>query len=288
MQGNHVKPERPDWYQEHINKKKIALTEDLKIELPIRIHPLLMLDKDGAIAEYDRLYNILAEPYKLRYRYAIETEDLKLHSKEVADKFICEIISMYMDLWLDVREYNDIDVRSACADDSKQLTHYVNIVDRAEEIQINFDEDGRMSVVFVKDDNGHRVSLSRGYSSDMQMGVNDNILNDITTGLGTILSVDGVDNITLGKKNKRWCDIKDILKDAVSNRVFYDPDVRSLTSEISLKCKPLYAFIVKNRVLFGIEEKERRYSHKVGEIVKDILSLKIDTRRMVGKIQGKN
>ena len=284
---NHVKPVRPDWYQEHINKKKIALTEDLGIELPIRIHPLLMLDKDGAIAEYDRLYSILAEPYKLRYRYAIETEKLNaLHSKEVADKFICDIISMYMDLWIDVREYNDMDFRSTCAEDSKQLTHYVNIVDRAEEIQINFDEDGRISVVFVKDDNGHRVSLSREYSSDMQMGVNDNILNDITTGLRAILSADGVDRITLGKKNKRWDEIQCILKSAVSKRVFYDPDVRSQTSDISLKCKPLYAFIVKNRVLFGITEK--RYSHKVGEIVKDILSLKIDTRRMVDKIQGKN
>ena len=45
------KSAQPGWmpeYEKHIKDKKPSI--------PIKIHPLLMCDKDTAIAEYDRLY----------------------------------------------------------------------------------------------------------------------------------------------------------------------------------------------------------------------------------------
>lgn len=253
-----------------------------KPSLPIKIHPLLMCDNDSAIAEYDRLYDILKEPYVRVYA--------SNQSKEEADRFIKSIIDEYIDLWTDVREYNDIETRSILADDSKKLTHYANVVKRAERIDIELDEDERICKIYVKDDNNHRVCLSREYDPGpekaMTEGVNDRLFNEIAGGISQYIRTDGLTDISIQKRNKNWVAIIKVVEDAVRKRICFDTDIRSLTGEMALKCKPLYTFIAEHREAFNIDG--RRYANDVGEMVKKILDLKIITSRMVEKIQGRN
>ena len=273
---------QPEWmpeYEKHIKDKKPSL--------PIKIHPLLMCNeedkaKDIAIAEYDRLYEILKEPYVRVYA--------SNQSKEEADRFIKSIIDEYIDLWTDVREYNDIETRSILADDSKKLTHYANVVKRAERIDIELDEDERICKIYVKDDNNHRVCLSREYDPDpekaMTEGVNNRLFKEIADGINQHIRTDGVTDIVIRKKNRKWGVIKMVVEDAVRKRIYFDTDIRSLTGDMTIKCRPLYNFITEHRQEFDIDGK--RYANDVGEMVRKILNLNIDTRRMVEKIQGKN
>lgn len=252
------------------------------VAIPIKIHPLLMCDKDTAIAEYDRLYDILKEPYARVYA--------SNQSKEEADRFIKSIIDEYIDLWTDVREYNDIETRSMLADDSKKLTHYANVVKRAERIDIELDEDERICKIFVKDDNNHRVCLSREYDPDpektMTEGVNDRLFNDIADGINQHIRTDGLTYVPIRENNKNWDAIKRVIEDAVRKRIYFDTRIKSLTGEMALKCKPLYIFIAEHRKAFNLNSK--KYAYDVGDWIKEILSLNIDTIRMVEKIQGKS
>lgn len=274
-------------YETYINSKGMSILMDneevmVAIPIPIKIHPLLMCDKDTAIAEYDRLYDILKEPYTRVYA--------SNQSKEEADRFIKSIIDEYLNLFMDVREYNDIETREMLADDSKKLTHYANVVERAERIDIELDDDERICKIYVKDDNDHRVCLSREYDPDpekvMTEGVNDRLFNEIADGISQHIRTDGLTDITIRKRNKNWDAIIKVVEEAVRKRIYFDTDIRSLTGEMALKCKPLYTFIAEHREAFNIDGK--RYANNVGEIVKKILDLKIETRRMVEKIQGKN
>lgn len=271
------KSAQPKWMQEY--EKHI---KDKKPSLPIKLHPLLMCDKDTAIAEYDRLYDILKEPYARVYA--------SNQSKEEADRFIKSIIDEYIDLWTDVREYNDIETRSMLADDSKKLTHYANVVKRAERIDIELDEDERICKIFVKDDNNHRVCLSREYDPDpektMTEGVNDRLFNDIADGINQHIRTDGLTYVPIRENNKNWDAIKRVIEDAVRKRIYFDTRIKSLTGEMALKCKPLYIFIAEHRKAFNLNSK--KYAYDVGDWIKEILSLNIDTIRMVEKIQGKS
>lgn len=276
------KSAQPKWIPEY--EKYI---KDKKPSIPIKIHPLLMCNeedkaKDMAIAEYDRLYEILKEPYVRVYA--------SNQSKEEADRFIKSIIDEYIDLWTDVREYNDIETRSILADDSKKLTHYANVVKRAERIDIELDEDERICKIYVKDDNNHRVCLSREYDPDpekaMTEGVNNRLFKEIADGINQHIRTDGVTDIVIRKKNRKWGVIKMVVEDAVRKRIYFDTDIRSLTGDMTIKCRPLYNFITEHRQEFDIDGK--RYANDVGEMVRKILNLNIDTRRMVEKIQGKN
>lgn len=270
------KSTQPEWMSEY--EKYI---KDKKPSLPIKIHPLLMCDKDTALAEYDRLYKILIEPY---------CKIFERDGQDDAEIFIGKVVSMYIDLWIDVREYNDTETRSILADDSKKLTHYANVVERAEQIDIELDDDERIYKIYVKDDNGHRVYLSREYDPDpkkaMTEGANDQLFNEIADGINQHIRTDGVTDIVIRKRNRKWDAIKMVVEDAVRKRIYFDTDIRSLTGDVAIKCRPLYNYITEHRQEFGIDGK--RYANDVGEMVKKILDLNIDTRRMVEKIQGKN
>lgn len=270
------KSAQPKWMPEY--EKYI---KDKKPSLPIKIHPLLMCDKDTAIEEYDRLYDILKEPYVRVYA--------SNQSKEEADRFIKSIIDEYIDLWTDVREYNDIETRSILADDSKKLTHYANVVKRAERIDIELDEDERICKIYVKDDNDHRVCLSREYDPDpekaMTEGVNDRLFNDIADGINQHIRTDGLTYVPIRKNNKNWDAIKRVIEDAVRKRIYFDTRIKSLTGEMALKCKPLYTFIAEHRKAFDLNSK--KYAYDVGDWIERILSLNIDKIKMVEKIQGK-
>ena len=268
------KSAQPKWipeYEKYIKEKKPSL--------PIKIHPLLMCDKDTAIAEYDRLYEILKEPYVRVYA--------SNQSKEEADRFIKSIIDEYIGLWTDVREYNDIETRSMLADDSKKLKHYANVVKSAERIDIELDEDERINKIYVKDINNHRVCLQREHDSCKEMinGINDILFNDIATNVNTFIRSDGLTDIIIKKTNKNWDAIRKIIEDSLRRRIFFETDIRSLTGEMALKCKPLYTFIAENRKAFNLNNK--KYAYDVGDWVKKILSLNIDAIKMVEKIQGK-
>lgn len=265
---------QPKWMPEY--EKYI---KDKKPSIPIKIHPLLMCDKDTAIAEYDRLYDILKEPYLRVYA--------SNQSKEEADRFIKSIIDEYIDLWTDVREYNDIETRSILADDSKKITHYANVVENAERIDIILDDDERITKIYVKDINNHRVCLQREYDSEkgMMMGINDILFNDIATNINTFIQSDGLTDIIIRKTNKKWDDIRKIIEDAVRKRIYYDTDIRSLTGEMALKCKPLYSYVAEHRKALNLNNK--KYAYDVGDWIKKVLSLNIDTIKMVEKIQGK-
>ena len=276
------KSAQPKWIPEY--EKYI---KDKKPSIPIKIHPLLMCNevdkaKEMAIAEYDRLYEILKEPYVRVYA--------SNQSKEEADRFIKSIIDEYIDLWTDVREYNDIETRSMLADDSKKLTHYANVVKRAEQIDIELDDDERICKIYVKDDNDHRVCLSREYDSDpekaMTEGVNNRLFKEIADCINQHIRTDCLTYVPIRKNNKNWDAIKKVIEDAVRKRIYFDTDIRSLTGDMTIKCRPLYNFITEHRQEFDINGK--RYANDVGETVKKILNLNIDTRRMVEKIQGKN
>lgn len=268
---------QPEWmpeYEKHIKDKKPSI--------PIKIHPLLMCDKyPTAIEEYDRLYKILKEPYVRVYA--------SNQSKEEADRFIKSIIDEYIDLWTDVREYNDIETRSMLADDSKKLTHYANVVKRAKRIDIELDEDERICKIYVTDDNNHRVCLSREYDPDpekvMTEGVNDRLFNDIADGINQHIRTDGLTYVPIRENNKNWDAIKRDIEDAVRKRIYFDTRIKSLTGEMTLKCKPLYTFIAEHREAFNLNNK--KYAYDVGDWVKKILSLNIDAIKMVEKIQGK-
>lgn len=270
------KSAQPEWMQEY--EKYI---KDKKPSLPIKIHPLLMCDKDTAIAEYDRLYDILKEPYVRVYA--------SNQSKEEADRFIKSIIDEYIDLWTDVREYNDIETRSMLADDSKKLTHYANVVKRAERIDIELDVDERICKIYVTDDNNHRVCLSREYDPDpekvMTEGVNDRLFNDIADGINQYIRTDGLTYVPIRENNKNWDAIKRVIEDAVRKRIYFDTRIKSLTGEMALKCKPLYTFIAEHREAFNLNSK--KYAYDVGDWIERILSLNIDKIKMVEKIQGK-
>ena len=270
------KSAQPKWMPEY--EKYI---KDKKPSLPIKIHPLLMCDKDTAIEEYDRLYDILKEPYVRVYA--------SNQSKEEADRFIKSIIDEYIDLWTDVREYNDIETRSILADDSKKLTHYANVVKRAERIDIELDEDERICKIYVTNDNNHRVCLSREYDPDpekaMTEGVNDRLFNDIADGINQHIRTDGLTYVPIRKNNKNWDAIKRVIEDAVRKRIYFDTRIKSLTGEMALKCKPLYTFIAEHRKAFDLNSK--KYAYDVGDWIERILSLNIDKIKMVEKIQGK-
>jgi hypothetical protein len=268
------KSAQPEWmpeYEKHIKDKKPSI--------PIKIHPLLMCDKDTAIAEYDRLYEILKEPYVRVYA--------SNQSKEEADRFIKSIIDEYIGLWTDVREYNDIETRSMLADDSKKLKHYANVVKSAERIDIELDEDERINKIYVKDINNHRVCLQREHDSCKEMinGINDILFNDIATNVNTFIRSDGLTDIIIKKTNKNWDAIRKIIEDSLRRRIFFETDIRSLTGEMALKCKSLYTFIAEHRKAFNLNNK--KYAYDVGDWVKKILSLNIDAIKMVEKIQGK-
>ena len=268
------KSAQPEWmpeYEKHIKDKKPSI--------PIKIHPLLMCDKDTAIAEYDRLYEILKEPYVRVYA--------SNQSKEEADRFIKSIIDEDIGLWTDVREYNDIETRSMLADDSKKLKHYANVVKSAERIDIELDEDERINKIYVKDINNHRVCLQREHDSCKEMinGINDILFNDIATNVNTFIRSDGLTDIIIKKTNKNWDAIRKIIEDSLRRRIFFETDIRSLTGEMALKCKSLYTFIAEHRKAFNLNNK--KYAYDVGDWVKKILSLNIDAIKMVEKIQGK-
>lgn len=268
---NEQKPGPIEWmpeYDSHIKSRPVSL--------PIKIHPLLMCDKDTAIAEYDRLYEILKVPY---------VEILKNDGQSEADMFVNKVISMYIDLWIDIRSYND-ESRQLCASDSKKMKHYANIVKNAVNISIAFDSDDRIKAIYAQDDNDHRVRLSRQIKQGMEEGVNDRLFNDIASGLENVGLCGGSDKILITNANKRWDSVQKILYDAVQSRILYEPDVRAETKEMALKCRPLYRYLTSFRKEFGINPKN--YSHAVGDMVKRITLLNIDTRRLVEIIQGKN
>lgn len=269
------KSAQPKWMPEY--EKYI---KDKKPSLPIKIHPLLMCDKDTAIAEYDRLYDILKEPYisiyerKKKEHHDIlikcgiseyeATKDAEQYALEYSNRSIKYIIDEYMRLLIDIREYNDIETRSILADDSKKLTHYANVVKRAERIDIELDEDERICKIYVKDDNDHRVCLSREYDPDpekaMTEGVNDRLFNEIADGINQHIRTDGVTDIVIRKKNRKWGVIKMVVEDAVRKRIYFDTDIRSLTGDMTIKCRPLYNYITEHRQEFDIDGK--RYAGK--------------------------
>lgn len=264
-----------------------------KTYIPIDIFPTFFADdtKDRAINEFDRLYNILVNPYIFTYNNArqenVGQENEAAYKQKVADKFVKNIIEEYQKLFFDVNKHNDIEVGKILAEDSKQLTHFANVIYRAEQIDIKLNEDETICEVYVKDDNNHRVHLSRGYipTDGKTEGLNDRLFNDIADGINQYIHVEGVTDIRIRNDNRSLSDIKKVVEDAVRERIYFETDVRTSTRQIAVKCKPLYRFIAEHREAFGLNRK--KYAYDVGKMVTEILDLNIDVVRMVEIIQGK-
>lgn len=212
-----IVPQTPDWYAEHIKSKEVAL--------PIKIHPLLMCGCDKAIAEYDRLYEILIKPY---------CKIFERDGKDGADMFVRKVVSMYIDLWIDVREYNDIETRSTCANDTSRLKNFKATLSRAKRIEIEWESDGThfsISEIKVIDSTKNTDSLR------VEGGLNEKLLYDIVLGLSHQVT-------KLTPSHRMWNEYRKVISENIDKRLYFETDTRTANKEIAIKCRDLYRILL--------------------------------------------
>lgn len=258
------KSAQPKWMQEY--EKYI---KDKKPSLPIKLHPLLMCDKDTAIAEYDRLYDILKEPYVRVYA--------SNQSKEEADRFIKSIIDGYIDLWVDVQEYNDKETRRMCADDTSELKNFMATLGRAKRMELQWESDGvhfRITEIKVLDNTKNSDALNA------DGGVNEMLFADIVsrlTGQATKLT----------PSHMRWREYQKVISECVEKRLYFDTDMRTAKREIAMKCRALYDSLMNNPECLS---KSHNHSDEAVKLLVRILGISISKEeegRFKDLIQGK-
>ena len=214
------KPGPIEWmpeYESHIKAKSVAL--------PIKIHPLLMCDKDTAIAEYDRLYEILIKPY---------CKICERDGKDGADLFIRKVVSMYIDLWTDAREYNDIETRSMCANDTSRLKNFKATLSRAKRIEIEWESDGThfiISEIKVIDSTKNTDSIR------VEGGLNEKLFYDIVLGLSHQVT-------KLTPSHRMWNEYRRVISENIDKRLYFETDIRTANKEIAIKCRDLYKLLL--------------------------------------------
>lgn len=258
------KSAQPKWMQEY--EKYI---KDKKPSLPIKLHPLLMCNKDTAIEEYDRLYDILKEPYVRVYA--------SNQSKEEADRFIKSIIDGYIDLWVDVQEYNDKETRRMCADDTSELKNFMATLGRAKRMELQWESDGvhfRITEIKVLDNTKNSDALNA------DGGVNEMLFADIVsrlTGQATRLT----------PSHMRWREYQKVISECVEKRLYFDTDMRTAKREIAMKCRALYDSLMNNPECLS---KSHNHSDEAVKLLVRILGISISKEeegRFKDLIQGK-
>ena len=260
-----VQPEWMSEYETYIKSKNIAL--------PIKIHPQLMFEKDAtidaAIAEYDRLYDILKEPYTRVF--------VNKQSKDVADRFIKSIIDEYLNLFMDVREYNDIEIRRLCADDTSELKNFISTLGRAKRMELQWESDGvcfRITEIKVLDNTKNSDVLNA------DSGVNEMLFADIVSRLT-------VQATRLTPSHKQWREYQKAISECVKKRLYFDTDIRTAKKEIAMKCRALYDLLMNNPECLS---KSHNQSNEAVKLLVRILGISIsegEEDRFKDLIQGK-
>lgn len=263
------KSAQPKWIPEY--EKYI---KDKRPSLPIKIHPLLMCNeedkaKDTAIAEYDRLYDILKEPYVRVYA--------SNQSKEEADRFIKSIIAEYVDLWESVREYNDIEVRRLYADDTSELKNFISTLGRAKRMELQWESDGvcfRITEIKVLDNAKNSDVLNA------DSGVNEMLFADIVLRLT-------VQATRLTPSHKQWREYQKVISECVKKSLYFDTDIRTAKKELAMKCRALYDSLMNNPECLS---KSHNQSDEAVKLLIRILGISIsegEEDRFKDLIQGK-
>ena len=269
------KSEQPEWlseYEMHINSKRVPIRIDDKealITILIKIHPLLMRDKDIAIAEYDRLYDILKDPYVRVY--------VSKQSKEEADRFIKSIIDEYIDLWVDVQEYNDEEARRMCADDTSELKNFISTLGRAKKMELQWESDGasfRITEIKVLDNTKNSDALNA------DGGINEMLFADIVSRLT-------MQATRLTPSHKRWREYQKVISECVEKRLYFDTDMRTAKREMAIKCRSLYNLLMNNPECLSISHNQSDEAVKLLVRILGISLLKGEEDRFKDLIQGK-
>lgn len=218
---------KTQWYTDHINSKKVAL--------PIKVYPPLMLDKESAFREYDRLYEVFCTLYKSMMRFYIEEKDHDIPLAEsITLEFLSKVNDEYLSLCDTVQEYNDEEMRRMCALDTSDLKTFIATLHRAKKIEVQWQSDGTsFRILGIKAID--KTKNSDSLNSDG--GVNDMLFNDIVSKL------DGLET-KLTPSHRKWAQYQKVISECVAERMYFDTDVRTIKKELAKKCRNLYDLIM--------------------------------------------
>lgn len=314
------KSEQPEWileYEKHIKSKEVAL--------PIKIHPLLMCDKDTAMAEYDRLYDILKEPYesmrkgkeKEQYdkliKYVSEHEarmDSTQYALECAGRFARIVIDVYLDTWIDIKRINEEEY-IGISEDVQDIKHIISALHNAKYIKILQDSNDRICAVRICGKSNNVDTIARGrffgrtsmdkdskdyiesWESEKTEMLNDRLLNDILTRIENASGTNVRETIT--PKHRNWDIYVNSVEYCLTERLNYwiehkksRYDIRKEKRIPISECKPAYQALMNEgcaRYLPAYKGTANQPSFIVANFICRILNLDVDIKTFVDIVQ---